>query len=97
MGALAALAQTTRLRAFRLLVEAGPSGRAAGELSAALEVPPATLSFHLEQLSHAGLVGSRRTGRRVIYHADYAAMNHLVSFLAKNCCRPEASRRTPRS
>ena len=84
--ALAALGQTTRLAVFRLLVEAGPSGRVAGEIAEALALPGATLSFHLKELSRAGLVSSRQDGRFVIYAADYRAMDALVAFLTENCC-----------
>ena len=85
--ALQALAQETRLTAFRLLVEAGPEGIAAGEIARALAVAPPTLSFHLSALVHAGLVVSRREGRQVIYAANFEAMNRLVGFLMENCCR----------
>lgn len=87
--ALQALAQETRLTAFRLLVEAGPEGVAAGEIARALDVAPPTLSFHLSALVHAGLVVSRRDGRQVIYAAEFEAMDGLVGFLAENCCRGE--------
>jgi len=87
--ALQALAQETRLSAFRLLVEAGPQGIAAGEIARVMGVAPPTLSFHLSALVHAGLVGSRRDGRQVIYAAQFAAMDRLVGFLAENCCRGE--------
>lgn len=87
--ALQALAQETRLTAFRLLVEAGPDGIAAGEIAKALGVAPPTLSFHLSALLHAGLASSRREGRQVIYVADFGAMDRLVGFLAENCCRGE--------
>ncbi|MFC0588434.1 ArsR/SmtB family transcription factor [Novosphingobium aquiterrae] len=83
---LGALAQEHRLAAFRLLVQAGPDGMAAGALSDALGIPASSLSFHLAQLSHAGLVSQRRAGRSIIYAADYAAMNGLLSFLTENCC-----------
>ena len=83
---LAALAQESRLAVFRLLVQAGPEGRAAGAISEALDIPPATLSFHLGQLANAGLVRSRQKGRFVYYSADFAAMNALVGFLTENCC-----------
>lgn len=86
VGALSALAQETRLKAFRLLVEAGPQGLPAGKIGEALELPPATLSFHLAQLSRAGLVRSRQEGRFVIYSADFQSMNRLVGFLTENCC-----------
>ena len=85
--ALGALAQETRLRIFRLLVEAGPSGIAAGAISEALDVPPPTLSFHLAQMKHAGLVEARRDSRSLIYAADFERMNALVGFLTENCCR----------
>jgi DNA-binding transcriptional ArsR family regulator len=83
---LAALAQPTRLDLYRLLVQRGPSGLAAGELAAWLDVPPATLSFHLKELAHAGLVQSRPHGRFVVYSANFAAMNALLGFLSENCC-----------
>ncbi len=84
--ALGALAQDTRLRAFRLLVERGPEGLPAGQLAAALGVPPSSLTFHLQQLLHAGLVTQRRASRNLIYAPDIAAMNGLVCFLTENCC-----------
>jgi DNA-binding transcriptional ArsR family regulator len=87
IDALQALAQEHRLAAFRLLVEVGSKGIAAGEIAKALDIAPATLSFHLNQLAQAGLVGSRRDGRSIIYAANYAAMDGLLSFLMQNCCR----------
>jgi len=84
--ALGALAQETRLAIFRLLVQAGPEGRAAGAIGEALDIPPATLSFHLAQLANAGLIGSRQEGRFVYYSARFDAMNSLVGFLTENCC-----------
>lgn len=84
--ALAALAQETRLNAYRLLVLQGESGLAAGEIATRLDVSPATLSFHLKELSHAGLVQSRQEGRFVYYSADFAAMASLLAFLTENCC-----------
>lgn len=84
--ALGALAQEHRLAVFRLLVQAGPDGMAAGALAERLGVPASSLSFHLAQLSNAGLVGQRRESRSIIYTADYAAMNGLISFLTENCC-----------
>lgn len=89
--ALSALAQETRLALFRLLVEAGPEGLAAGEIAARLGVPAPTLSFHLTQLSHAGLAVSIRRGRSIVYSADFDAMQALVDFLTRSCCggRPE--------
>ena len=84
--ALGALAQEHRLAAFRLLVQAGPDGLSAGALSDALGVVPSSMSFHLAQLSNAGLVSQRRQGRSIIYAADYGAMNALLSYLTENCC-----------
>ena len=87
VDALAALAQKSRLSVYRLLVEAGPEGLAAGAIGEQLELPPATLSFHLAHLSRTGLVKSRQEGRYVIYSADYQSMNQLVGYLTENCCR----------
>jgi DNA-binding transcriptional ArsR family regulator len=84
--ALGALAQDTRLQAFRLLVQAGGEGRSAGVLAEALGVPPTTLSFHLSQLLRANLATQRRLGRQQFYAADYASMNDLLQFLTENCC-----------
>jgi ArsR family transcriptional regulator len=83
---LAALAQETRLDVFRLLVQAGIEGLPAGRIGEALGLPGATLSFHLNQLRHAGLVTFRREGRSLIYSAEYAAMNGLLGYLTENCC-----------
>lgn len=88
---LAALAQETRLAVFRQLVEAGPSGRAAGELAEALGCAPATLSFHLKELSHAGLIAGHQEGRYVIYAANFASMNDLLAFMTENCCRASSA------
>jgi len=84
--ALGALAQETRLAIFRLLVAAGSEGLAAGRIAESLSIPAATLSFHLKELSHAGLLVSRQEGRFVIYAADYEAMSDLIGFLTQNCC-----------
>lgn len=84
--ALAALAQDTRLAVYRLLVQQGPSGLAAGEIASRLDIAPATLSFHLKELTHAGLATSRQEGRFVYYAANFEAMNALVAFLTENCC-----------
>ncbi len=84
---LAALAQETRLASYRLLVQAGPEGLAAGRIADALAVSPATLSFHLKELAHAGLITSRNDSRYVIYRADYAAMNGLMAYLTEHCCQ----------
>jgi len=85
--ALTALAQETRLSVFRLLMEAGPLGIPAGVIGEKLSVPPATLSFHLKELSRAGLVTARQEGRFVYYSADFECMAALMSFLTRNCCR----------
>lgn len=84
--ALGALAQEHRLAVFRLLVQAGAEGLPAGALASRLGVPPSSLSFHLAQLAHAGLVAQRRESRSIIYTANYAAMNGLMAFLTENCC-----------
>jgi DNA-binding transcriptional ArsR family regulator len=83
---LAALAQASRLDAFRHLVQAGPDGLAAGELAQRLGISPPALSFHLRGLAQAGLVRSRQQGRFVYYTAAYDAMQSLVDFLTENCC-----------
>jgi DNA-binding transcriptional ArsR family regulator len=85
--ALAALAQETRLAVFRLLVEAGPSGIPVGAISDKLSVPGSTLSFHLKELGHAGLVVACQQGRSIIYTVDFERMAALMSFLTQNCCR----------
>ena len=84
--ALSALAQDTRLQAFRVLVQAGPQGCPAGSLAERLGVPPTTLSVHLAPLLHAGLVSQRRSGRQLLYAAAYEVMNGLVAYLTENCC-----------
>jgi DNA-binding transcriptional ArsR family regulator len=86
LAGLAALAQETRLAIFHLLVRKGPTGLAAGRIAERLGVPPATLSFHLAQLTHAGLIVPRRVSRSLIYSADYSRMNELIAFLTENCC-----------
>jgi DNA-binding transcriptional ArsR family regulator len=86
VDALAALAQESRLKVYRLLVEAGPDGVSAGRIGEELELPPATLSFHLAHLARTGLVRSRQEGRFVIYSADFQNMNELVGYLTENCC-----------
>lgn len=88
--ALGALAQEHRLAAFRLLVQAGPDGLAAGVLAQALKVPPSSMSFHLAQLSNAGLISQRRQSRSIIYAADYTAMSNLMGYLTENCCNGAA-------
>jgi DNA-binding transcriptional ArsR family regulator len=84
--ALAALAQVHRLRTFRALVVAGPAGLSAGTLAAQLGIPANTLSFHLKELTHAGLVESTPDGRLRIYRAAYARMDALLGFLTAHCC-----------
>ena len=99
---LAALAQASRLQIYRLLVQAGPQGMPAGKIGEELELPAATLSFHLSQLTRAGLARSRQDGRFVIYSADYAAVRSLVGYLTENCCgrsscKPSATRKRERT
>lgn len=86
VSALAALAHASRLAAFRLLVQAGPAGLAASRIAAALGMPASSLSFHLKELAHAGLVTARQDGRFVLYAAQYETMNALLGFLTENCC-----------
>ncbi len=86
VDALSALAQDHRLAAFRLLVQAGTEGMAAGQIAEALGVPNSSLSFHLAQLAESGLVHQRREGRSLIYTADFTAMGNLVDYLTENCC-----------
>jgi ArsR family transcriptional regulator len=86
---LAALAQPHRLKAFRALVVAGQQGLTPGVLAQELDVPPATLSFHLKELVHAGLISQERSGRNLIYRAEYARMNEVLAFLTENCCEGE--------
>ena len=83
---LAALAQEHRLALFRLLVQAGEDGMAAGRIAEALGLPNSSLSFHLAQLQNAGLIAQERQGRSLIYRADYARMNALIAYLTENCC-----------
>jgi len=87
VAALASLAQDTRLSIFRLLVQAGPEGVPAGYIGEALNVPPATLSFHLKELVHAGMVSSRQQGRFIYYSTDFEQMAALMTFLTQNCCQ----------
>lgn len=86
IDALGALAQEHRLALFRLLVQTGEDGMAAGALAEALDVPNSSLSFHLAHLTRAGLIEQRRDGRSLIYSANYPAMNKLVAYLMENCC-----------
>ena len=85
--ALAALAQETRLRIFRLLIVASPGGLTPGHLSEQLGAAPTALSFHLKELSHAGLVDAERDGRHLIYRAAMPQMNALLGFLTAHCCQ----------
>ncbi len=87
--ALGALAQETRLKLFRLLVVAGKEGLTPGNMAQTLEVPNTALSFHLKELSHAGLVTTEREGRNIIYRAEFGAMNALLAFLTAECCQGE--------
>ena len=89
--ALAALAQETRLDAYRLLVEHTPEGLTAGKIAERLGMAPASLSFHLKELTRAGLIAPRQDGRFVWYSADVDAMNGVVGYLTENCCRASAA------
>jgi DNA-binding transcriptional ArsR family regulator len=98
VAALAALAQEARLRVFRALVGAGPEGMTPGALSAMLDIPASTLSFHLKELAHAGLVGAERDGRNLIYRPSLDRMDGLLAYLTDHCCQgrpcgPVAARR----
>ena len=106
LTALEALAQESRLGIFRLLVEAGPEGLAAGQIGERMALPSPTLSFHLAQLKRAGLLDCARKGRSLIYSANFQAMNDLVGYLTDNCCgqpgtacgpvcTPKTTRKTP--
>jgi ArsR family transcriptional regulator len=90
VAALGALAQETRLALFRLLVSCGPEGLPAGVIAERLGVLPSSLSFHLQQLLHAGLITQRRLSRRLIYAAEYGTMNALLGYLTENCCGRDA-------
>ncbi len=87
IAALSALAQDTRLDVFRRLMRALPGGISAGELAAALDVPPSTLSAHLSILAHAGLVDPVRDGRTIVYRADQGGIGSLLDYLVRDCCR----------
>lgn len=86
IDAFAALAHEHRLAIYRLLVQAGPEGKAAGQIAVALDMAPSSLSFHLAHLNRAGLIAQRRESRSLIYSADFEQMNALVGFLTENCC-----------
>ena len=87
---LAALAHDVRLRVFRLLVVAGRTGLTPGAITEACDVPSTSLSFHLKELTRAGLIRQERSGRHLIYHAEFERMNGLLGFLTANCCQGEA-------
>jgi DNA-binding transcriptional ArsR family regulator len=98
VSALAALAQDTRLDVFRVLVQAGPEGVPAGAIGTALDIPSATLSFHLKELKSANLIRCERQGRSRIYSPDFHCISQLVDFLSANCCRGvDGSGRKPAS
>ncbi|MBF0327355.1 MAG: helix-turn-helix transcriptional regulator [Alphaproteobacteria bacterium] len=86
LSALAALAQESRLKVFRLLVTAGPMGLPAGQIAEELAITTNTLSFHLSHLKNAGLVTARREGRSLIYAAEYGRMQAVIGYLSDNCC-----------
>lgn len=86
IAALTALGHAKRLAIFRLLVVAGPAGRVVGDIGDELVMPGATLSFHLKELAHAGLITAESQGRFVRYRAEYEAMNGLIAYLTHNCC-----------
>ena len=88
--ALAALAQEVRLRVFRTLVVAGDGGLTPGALAEQLGVAPNTLSFHLKELTHAGMVSQERQGRNLVYRTSYTRMNDLLAYLTANCCQGQA-------
>lgn len=97
IAAFAALAHTTRLGVFRLLVGAGPNGASASAIAEKLAVAPTALSFHLNQLSAAGLVTSRRDGRWTYYAADFTRMRALIDYLLEDCCRGALAADEPRA
>ena len=86
VAALGAVAHESRLSIYRMLVEKGPDGLAAGLIAEKLDMPPSSLTFHLQHMRHAGVVTQRRLGRQIIYAADFTAMNDLVAYLTENCC-----------
>jgi DNA-binding transcriptional ArsR family regulator len=89
--ALAALAHEHRLGVYRMLVEAGPEGLNAGTIASRLQLPPSSMTFHLQNLHRAGLVTQQRRSREIIYAADFGVMNGLVGYLTENCCAGSAS------
>lgn len=95
VSALAALAQHSRLAVFRWLVEKGPEGAFPGEIAEHLDLPPATLSFHLKNLLHAGMVEAEQKGRHIRYRANFTRMQELLAFLSQNCCGGDPSKCAP--
>jgi ArsR family transcriptional regulator, arsenate/arsenite/antimonite-responsive transcriptional repressor len=95
--ALEALAQESRVGIFRLLVAAGKSGLPAGQIAGRMRLPNATMSFHLSQLKHAGLITCRRVGRSLIYSADFSVMGELIGFLTEDCCQGKVGSCIPAS
>lgn len=95
LSALTALSHPARLAAFRRLVQAGQTGMAVGELREALDLPPATLSAHLNTLRAAGLVADQREGRVIRIRANYPRMNALIAYLTENCCAGDAGACAP--
>lgn len=92
---LAALAQSSRLAVFRWLVELGPEGACPGDIADKLDIPAATLSFHLKSLQHAGLISAEKHGRSIRYRANFVAMQSLVDFLTANCCGGDPGKCAP--
>ena len=88
---LSAIAQEARLDIFRCLVQAGPAGLSAGVISQTLNIPNSTLSFHLKELSHAGMVSAKQESRFIYYSANYQSMNALLTYLTDNCCAGQAT------
>lgn len=95
MIAFAALAQETRLRIVRILVQAGPTGMPAGGIAEEVDVSPSNVSFHLKELEHAGIVRARREARSIIYSAEYESLSGLIEFLMKDCCAGHPKVLTP--
>jgi DNA-binding transcriptional ArsR family regulator len=90
LASLAALAQPIRLKVFRALVVAGQAGLTPGAIAEALDIPANTLSFHLKELAHAGLVSQERSSRNIIYRAAFEHMNEVLGYLVENCCQGAA-------
>ena len=97
LASLSALAQSVRLRIFRALIGAGAQGMTPGALSAALGVPGSTLSFHLKELTYAGLVSQEREGRNVVYRPSFEQMNALMAYLSARCCQSSGRETTASS